>query len=190
MRKTHKFLFFLITFFIFQFSFLEGHSQYAKNLLQEKCWWNYGAGATTADNISYQLFASRTNFGELVSTTTRYAYSQEFIEGKDDSIFFRKNRNLEFGVLWGNGWAHKNIYLHVAAGMGLNVRLFGDSAQQVINEFDYKVGMTIGVPAQIELGYNKKTHGVSLLLTGNWNFREPYLGALICYTRRFKPKSK
>ena len=169
---------------------LNARAQYTANALHKKNWTNYGVGLTTSDYLSYHLLASRTVFGETVSSTTRFSYNQELIEGPNDSIYFRKNRNVELGVLWGNGWAHKNLYMHIAAGMGVNVRMYGDSAQQVLNQFNYKVGMTIGVPAQLELGWNKKEHGFCLLVTGNWNFREPYLGALICYSRRFKLKEK
>ena len=62
------------------------------------------------------------------------------------------------------------------------------SAMQVIDQFVYKAGATIGVPAQIEMGYLSKKGGLSLMLTGNWNFREPYYGALLCYTRKLSLK--
>ena len=147
-------------------------------------WTSFGLGANSSDNLSYQLFASKSMYAETVSTTLRAAYSQELIEGADDSIFFRKNRSIEVGVLWGQVWGRNNLFLAASAGMGLNLRLYGDSAMQVIDQFVYKAGATIGVPAQIEMGYLSKKGGLSLMLTGNWNFREPYYGALICYTRK------
>lgn len=151
-------------------------------------WTSFGIGANSSDNLSYQLFASKSKYEETVSTTIRAAYSQELISGKDDSIFFRKNRSLEVGILWGQVWGKNNLFLAASAGMGLTLRLYGDSALQVTNEFVYKAGATIGVPAQIEMGYLSKKGGLSLMFVGNWNFREPYYGALICYTRKLSMK--
>jgi len=160
------------------------HAQYTTNPMLNTSWTSFGIGANSADNLSYQLFASKTKYGETVSTSIRAAYSQELIEGKDDSIFFRKNRSLEVGVMWGQVWGKNNMFLAASVGMGLSLRLYGDSAIQVINQFEYKAGATIGVPAQIEMGYLSKKGGLSLMLTGNWNFREPYYGVLLCYTRK------
>jgi hypothetical protein len=163
-------------------------AQYTTNPMLNTSWTSFGLGANSADNLSYQLFASKSTFEETVSTTLRAAYSQELIEGADDSIFFRKNRSLEVGVLWGQVWGKNNMFVAASAGMGLTLRLYGDSALQVIDQFEYKAGATIGVPAQIEMGYLSKKGGLSLMLTGNWNFREPYYGALICYTRKLSMK--
>jgi hypothetical protein len=163
-------------------------AQYTTNPMLNTSWTSFGIGATNADNLSYQLFASKSTYEETVSTTLRAAYSQELIEGADDSIFFRKNRSLEVGVLWGQVWGRNNMFLAASAGMGLTVRFYGDSALQVIDQFVYKAGATIGVPAQIEMGYLSKKGGLSLMLTGNWNFREPYYGALLCYTRKLSMK--
>jgi len=163
-------------------------AQYTTNPMLNTTWTSFGIGATNADNLSYQLFASKSTYEETVSTTIRAAYSQELIEGADDSIFFRKNRSLEVGVLWGQVWGKNNMFLAASAGMGLTVRFYGDSALQVIDQFVYKAGATIGVPAQIEMGYLTKKGGLSFMLTGNWNFREPYYGALLCYTRKLNFK--
>ena len=159
-------------------------AQYTTNPMLNTRWTSFGIGANSSDNLSYQLFASKSKYEETVSTTIRAAYSQELIEGADDSIFFRKNRSLEVGILWGQVWGKNNLFLAASAGMGLTLRLYGDSALQVTNEFVYKAGATIGVPAQIEMGYLSKKGGLSLMLVGNWNFREPYYGALLCYTRK------
>jgi hypothetical protein len=163
-------------------------AQYTTNPMLNTSWTSFGLGANSADNLSYQLFASKSTYEETVSTTLRAAYSQELIEGKDDSIFFRKNRSLEVGVLWGQVWGKNNMFLAASAGMGLTLRLYGDSAMQVIDQFIYKAGATIGVPAQIEMGYLSKKGGLSFMLTGNWNFREPYYGAVLCYTRKLSMK--
>jgi hypothetical protein len=163
-------------------------AQYTTNPMLNTSWTSFGLGANSADNLSYQLFASKSTYEETVSTTIRAAYSQELIEGADDSIFFRKNRSLEVGVLWGQVWGKNNMFLAASAGMGLTVRFYGDSALQVIDQFVYKAGATIGVPAQIEMGYLTKKGGLSFMLTGNWNFREPYYGALLCYTRKLSMK--
>lgn len=162
--------------------------QYTTNPMLNTSWTSFGLGANSSDNLSYQLFASKSSYEETVSTTLRAAYSQELIEGKDDSIFFRKNRSLEVGVLWGQVWGKNNLFLSASAGMGLTLRLYGDSAMQVTDQFVYKAGATIGVPAQVEMGYLSPKGGLSLMLVGNWNFREPYYGALICYTRKLKMK--
>lgn len=163
-------------------------AQYTTNPMLNTRWTSFGIGANSSDNLSYQLFASKSKYEETVSTTIRAAYSQELIEGADDSIFFRKNRSLEVGILWGQVWGKNNLFFAPSVGMGLNLRLYGDSALQVTNEFVYKAGATIGVPAQIEMGYLSKKGGLSLMLVGNWNFREPYYGALLCYTRKLSLK--
>ncbi|MFA9221644.1 MAG: hypothetical protein ACEQSL_10690 [Sediminibacterium sp.] len=163
-------------------------AQYTTNPMLNTRWTSFGIGANSSDNLSYQLFASKSKYEETVSTTIRAAYSQELISGKDDSIFFRKNRSLEVGILWGQVWGKNNLFLAASAGMGLTLRLYGDSALQVTNEFVYKAGATIGVPAQIEMGYLSKKGGLSLMFVGNWNFREPFYGALICYTRKLSMK--
>jgi hypothetical protein len=80
------------------------------------------------------------------------------------------------------------MFLAASAGMGLTLRLYVDSAMQVIDQFDYKAWATIGVPGQIDMGYLSKNGGLSLMLVVNWNFREPYYGALICYTRKLSMK--
>ena len=163
-------------------------AQYTTNPMLNTAWTSFGLGANSSDNFSYQLFASKSTFEETVSTTVRAAYSQELFEGQDDSIFFRKNRSLEVGVLWGQVWGRNNLFLAASAGMGVTLRLYGDSALQVIDQFVYKAGVTIGVPAQIEMGYLSKNGGLSLMLVGNWNFREPYYGAVVCYTRKLSLK--
>ena len=163
-------------------------AQYTTNPMLNTAWTSFGLGANSSDNFSYQLFASKSTFEETVSSTVRAAYSQELFEGQDDSIFFRKNRSLEVGVLWGQVWGKNNMFLAASAGMGVTLRLYGDSALQVIDQFVYKAGVTIGVPAQIEMGYLSKNGGLSLMLVGNWNFREPYYGAVVCYTRKLSMK--
>lgn len=163
-------------------------AQYTTNPMLNTRWTSFGLGANSSDNFSYQLFASKSTFEETVSTTVRAAYSQELLDGQDDSIFFRKNRSLEVGVLWGQVWGRNNLFLAASAGMGVTLRLYGDSALQVIDQFVYKAGVTIGVPAQIEMGYLSKNGGLSLMLVGNWNFREPYYGAVVCYTRKLSLK--
>lgn len=174
--------------FLSQLFFCIASGQYTINPMQNTHWNSFGVGVNSSDNLSYQLFASKSKYEETVSTTLRAAYSQELIEGSDDSIFFRKNRSLEVGILWGQVWGRKNLFLAASAGMGLTLRLYGDSALQVIDQFVYKAGATIGVPAQIEMGYLSKKGGLSFMLTGNWNFREPYYGALLCYTRKLSLK--
>jgi hypothetical protein len=181
LRRLTSLLFFVCVYHV-------AFTQYTTNPMLNTTWTSFGIGATNADNLSYQLFASKSMYEETVSTTLRAAYSQELIEGADDSIFFRKNRSLEVGVLWGQVWGRNNLFLAASAGMGLSVRFYGDSALQVIDQFVYKAGATIGVPAQIEMGYLSKKGGLSLMLTGNWNFREPYYGALLCYTRKLSLK--
>ena len=168
----------------------EVQAQYTTNPMLNTSWTSFGLGANSADNLSYQLFASKSTYEETVSITLRAVYSQEFIEGKDDSIFFRKNRSLEVGVLWGQVWGKNNMFVAASAGMGVTVRLYGDSALQVIDEFVYKAGATIGVPAQIEVGYLSKKGGLSFMLTGNWNCRGLYYGALRCYTRKLSMRKK
>ena len=181
LRRLAPLLFLVCISFVVQ-------AQYTTNPMLNTAWTSFGLGANSSDNFSYQLFASKSTFEETVSTTVRAAYSQELFEGQDDSIFFRKNRSLEVGVLWGQVWGRNNLFLAASAGMGVTLRLYGDSALQVIDQFVYKAGVTIGVPAQIEMGYLSKNGGLSLMLVGNWNFREPYYGAVVCYTRKLSLK--
>jgi len=159
-------------------------AQYKANPMNNKIWQHYGIGVNTADNLSWNTLFTQTKQNDDISTTLKFAYSQEWIEGKDDSIFFRKNRTIEGGIMWGQAWATGHLYVHACAGMGLTLRLYGDHKVQSNTEYVYKAGLTIGVPAQLEVGYLQKDYGITLLMTGNWNFRQPYMGAAICYTRR------
>lgn len=159
-------------------------AQYKANPMNNKVWQHYGIGLNTADNLSWNTLFTQTRQSDDISTTFKFGYSQEWIEGKDDSIFFRKNRTIESGVMWGQAWATGHLYVHACAGMGLTLRLYGDHKVQSNTEYVYKAGLTIGVPAQIEVGYLQKEYGITLVMTGNWNFREPYMGAALCYTRR------
>ena len=130
LRRLAPLLFLVCTSFVVQ-------AQYTTNPMLNAAWTSFGLGANSSDNFSYQLFASKSTFEETVSTTVRAAYSQELFEGQDDSIFFRKNRSLEVGVLWGQVWGRNNLFLAASAGMGVTLRLYGDSALQVIDQFVY-----------------------------------------------------
>jgi hypothetical protein len=159
-------------------------SQYDQNPLQGKRWATLGAGLNTADNVSWQTMLSYSKRGETMLTQVRLGYSQEFIESKDDTCTERKNRIIETGVLWGDGWAGRKWYITGAVGFGLNVRMYCADADY--GGFRYLTAVTIGVPASIECGFMAtKDWGLGIQVVGNWNFRQPYIGGQLAWHYRF-----
>jgi hypothetical protein len=189
-EMTH--LRFLLSFLIG--CFLSGYcqAQLRENPLKDSKWLTLSGGANTADHISWQSGVSYSFRGETLLTQMRLMYSQELIEGADDSVFVYKNRLAEYGIMWGDGWGGRNWYVSGSIGMGINLRMYGDSALQNEGTFRYLTALTIGVPAQAELGaWLSPSLGVNLMLLGNWNFRQPYLGVHAGMLYRFKKgKSK
>lgn len=123
-------------------------------------------------------------------TSLRFAYTQELIEGADDSVTFRKNRIIETGIMWGEGWGGRRWYAAGSAGMSINLRMYGDSAIENNTSFQYFSALTLGVPAQIEAGvFLNKQLAINTTLLGNWNFRQPYIGVHLGITYRFKHAS-
>jgi hypothetical protein len=162
-------------------------AQYEKHPLEERQWVALLNGVNTADNISWQTTGTYSYRSDFMLTQVRFGYSQEFIEGPSDSIFFRKNRIIETGVLWGEVFAKKNWYVSGSIGMGLNIRLYGDSAEQNKTDFRYLSAVTIGVPAQIETGvWIGPSFGLGTGIIANWNFRQPYVGTFFSLIYRFK----
>lgn len=159
-------------------------SQYEENPLTGMKWLTLSGGLNTADNISWQGMASASMRGETMITQFRLGYSQEFIEAQNDTCTERKNRIAEMGVLWGDGWTSRKWFFTGSVGFGLNMRMYCTDADY--GDFRYITALTIGVPAQIELGYllNKKW-AVTFVGVGNWNFRQPYGGAHLGLTYRF-----
>lgn len=152
-------------------------SQIEENPLKGKTWFNAGTGLTNMDNVSWQAFGSVAKRGETLTTQFRMAYSQEFIESTMDTCTERKNKLAEMGILWGDGWGGRKWYAHGSIGFGLNMRFYCDDADY---GYRYLTAITIGVPAQIELGAMIDPHlGIALVGTGNWNFRAPYAGGTL-----------
>jgi|GEM_PF-818930 len=162
-------------------------AQYTVNPLTDKRWMSVSGGANTADNISWQAGVSYAFHGETLLTQMRVMYSQELIEAPDDSCFAYKNRIAEFGIMWGDGWGGRHWYVSGAIGMGVNVRMYCDEKPQDKESFEYFAATTIGVPAQAEVGVLvSESVGINLSVLGNWNFRQPYIGAHLGVVYRLK----
>jgi hypothetical protein len=162
----------------------EACCQYGNNPLKNQRWMTYTAGMGTMDYISWTTSGSYSKRGETLLTQVKLAYSQEFIESKNDSCTSVKNRLAESGILWGDGYAWKHGYVSGALGFGFNIRFYCD---QGAYEDRYLSALTIGLPAQIETGfYIGKQWNAGLVLSGNWNLRAPYLAAQIGVGYRFK----
>ncbi len=161
-----------------------GIGQYEDNPLRNSKWFSVGGGMNTSDYWSWQGMVSYSKRGESSLLQTRIAFTQELFEAPNDSCTDTKNKLSELGVLWGDGWAGRSWYVTGAVGFGFNVRQYCRKADY---ENEYITGLTLGVPFQVEAGvYFGKYSGISLIAVGNWNFREPYAGAHLAYTRRLK----
>jgi hypothetical protein len=168
---------------------LTSRAQYVENPLKDRRWLMVSGGMNNADYRSWQTGITYSSRGESMITQVRMMFSQELTEGPADSIFFRKNKLAELGVLWGDGWGGNNWYVTGTAGMALNIRMYGDSALQSNTEFRYLRAVTIGIPAQIEAGVRfNKSWGITAAMVGNWNFRQPYFGAHLGLVYHFKRK--
>jgi hypothetical protein len=173
-----------ILFAFLMFISLSSFGQYDDNPLRGSRWVNIGGGINTSDYWSWQSLISYSKRGESSLIQVRAAFTQELWIAADDSCTDRHNKLSELGVLWGDGWGGKTWYVTGAVGFGFNVRQFCRRADY---ENEYITGLTLGVPFQIEAGLRLgKYSAVTLTGVGNWNFREPYAGALLAYTRFLK----
>ncbi len=185
-QRSHysPYIFGLCIFFMLIFVSNISDAQYTENPLKEKRWIGFAGGLNTADNISWNGTAFYTKRSEVILTTTRVGYSQEFIESANDSCFSMKNKIAEFGIMWGDGWGGDHWYLTGAAGFGFNVRRYCDDRAQG------DVGLTavtVGIPFQVEIGAMLNPRlGVVLVAMGNWNLRQAYLGANLGMVWRLK----
>jgi hypothetical protein len=159
-------------------------AQYTENPLKDKRWVGFAGGLNTADNISWNGTVFYTKRSDVILTTIRAGYSQEFIESAADTCTSMKNKIAEIGLMWGDGWGGNNWYLTGSAGFGLNVRRYCDDR----DEGDVGLtAVTIGIPFQVELGAMLNPRlGVVLVAMGNWNLRQAYLGANIGMVWRLK----
>jgi hypothetical protein len=159
-------------------------AQYADNPLRGSKWVSVGGGLNTSDYWSWQGMVSYSSRGDGSLVQARLAFTQELLIAANDSCTERRNKLSELGILWGDGWGGKKWYATGSVGFGFNVRQYCRSAGY---DNEYITGLTLGVPFQIEAGIRLgKYSGISLLGVGNWNFREPYAGALLAYTRYLK----
>jgi hypothetical protein len=164
-------------------------AQLVANPLSGKRWINVGVGVNNADYLSGQTCITFAKRSEDILTITRVAFSQQLMADPKDSVWTFHNRIGEVGMMWGDGWAGKKAYIAGAVGMGLNVRRFATNVAYVKNEPITVV--TIGVPVQIETGIMLSSNAaITLNLMGNWNFREPYLGANLGFTYRLSNAAK
>jgi len=156
-------------------------AQYSDNPLRGKRWYNVGAGLNTADYWSWQGMLSYSKRGEGSLVQTRFAFTQELWIAPNDSCTEKHNKLFELGLMWGDGWGGKRWYATGSVGFGFNMRMYCRK-NGYANE--YITGLTLGVPLQIEAGVLLgKQSGISLIGTGNWNFRQPYLGAQLAFYR-------
>ena len=164
-------------------------AQYEDNPLKGKEWFSLSGGLNTMDHISWQTAGTFSSRGETVLTQARIAYGQELIEAANDTFTMRKNRLLEAGLLWGDGYGGKKWYVSGAVGFGFNVRMFCTKKEY---EEVYITKFTLGIPLQIEAGvFVSKNIGINFVAIGNWNFRAPYGGVhLGVFYRLNKSKSQ
>jgi len=157
-------------------------AQYEDNPLRGKRWVSVGGGLNTSDYWSWQAMFSYSKRGEGSLVQARVAFTQELWIAENDSCTERRNKLSELGVLWGDGWGGRSWYVTGAVGFGFNVRQYCRKADY---KDEYITGLTLGVPFQIEAGLRfGKYSGISVIGVGNWNFREPYAGAHLAYTRQ------
>jgi hypothetical protein len=161
---------------------LQAHAQYSDNPLRETRWIGVSSGMNTSDNWAWQAMFTYSKRGEGSLVQARAAYTQELWLTGNDSCPEYRNKLMEFGVLWGDGWGGKSWYVTGSVGFGFNVRRY---CMRVGYENDEVTGLTLGVPVQIEAGIRLGEYSaISLIGVGNWNFREPYAGAHLAYIRR------
>jgi len=178
-----------ILFALLCLGLVQAHAQYEKNPLVESQWLSISGGLNTADYRSWQAMASYSYRSDIMLTQYRLAISQELIEGPNDSIFYKKNRIIETGILWGDAYTKKKWYISGGLGMGLNIRMYGDTAIQNDSAFRYITAVTIGIPAQLETGFwISPNAGIGASIVANWNFRQPYVGAHLHFIYRFRKK--
>lgn len=159
-------------------------AQYEDNPLRGSRWVSVGGGINSSDYWSWQGMVTYSKRGEGSLVQVRGAFTQELWMADNDSCTERHNKLSELGVLWGDGWGGRNWYVTGSVGFGLNVRQYCRKADY---ENEYITGLTLGVPFQVEAGLRLgKYSAVTLTGVGNWNFREPYAGALLAYTRFLK----
>lgn len=162
------------------------YGQYTSNPLKDKRWFNVSAGLTNMDNISWMASASVSMRTDVLITSGRVAYSQELFEADNDSVLSPKNKLVELGLMWGEGYGGDKWYVSLVGGMGLNLRMYADDDDNT-PEIRKLTAVTIGVPVQLELGaFITDQLGISINGVANWNFREPYFGGHIGCFYRFK----
>jgi hypothetical protein len=157
-------------------------SQYSDNPLRGSRWVSLSSGMNTSDNWAWQAMLTYSKRGEGSMLQARVGYTQELWLTEIDSCPEYRNKLVEFGLLWGDGWGGKSWYVTGSVGFGLNVRRFCR-----INGYENEIatGLTLGVPFQVEAGLRLGEHSaLSIIGVGNWNFREPYVGAHLAYIRR------
>jgi len=157
-------------------------AQYSDNPLRGSRWMSLSSGMNTSDNWAWQAMLTYSKRGEGSLVQARVGYTQELWLTEIDSCPEHRNKLVELGVLWGDGWGGKSWYVTGSVGFGFNVRRF---CSRDGYENEVLTGLTLGVPFQVEAGLRLgKRSGLSLIGVGNWNFREPYAGAHLAYIRR------
>lgn len=162
--------------------------QYEANPLNNKKWLSVSAGANSADAGAWQSMLCFHNRSENLLTTIRFGFSQELGLNPNDTCTVKQNKTWELGLLWGDGYSGKRFYFVAAAGMGVVLRR--QCKYVPYEDQAYGTRYTIGVPAQIQLGAKLSNKAsIHIDVVGNWNFREPYVGALLGMSYYFKAKN-
>lgn len=157
-------------------------AQYSDNPLRGSRWVGVSSGMNTSDNWAWQAMLTYSKRGEGSLVQARAGYTQELSLTVNDSCPEYRNKLVELGLLWGEGWGGKSWYVSGTVGFGFNVRR---QCKPGGYENEIETGLTLGVPFQIEAGIRLgESSGISLIGVGNWNFREPYAGAHLAYIRR------
>jgi hypothetical protein len=160
------------------------YGQYSDNPLKGQRWCTLSGGLGNMDYISWGTGISYSKRGETLLTQVKLAFSQEFIESAEDTCTAVKNRLIESGIMWGDGYAWKHAYVSGSLGFGFNIRYYCDQGDF---EDRYLSALTVGLPAQIEAGiYLGKHWAAGLVLVGNWNLRSPYVASYLGVSYRLK----
>jgi hypothetical protein len=159
-------------------------AQYKDNPLVGQRWSTVSGGLGTMDYVSWGAGISYSKRGETLLTQVKLAYAQEFIESPEDTCTSVKNRLIESGIMWGDGYAWKYGYVTGSLGFGFNMRYYCDQGEY---EDRYLNALTIGLPAQIEAGFFiGKQWTAGIVLVGNWNLRAPYVATYLGVGYRLK----
>ena len=162
-------------------------AQYEANALANKSWFSLAGGVNNFDYWSWNTQFSYSHRSDFLLTQYRASFTQELIQSKKDTCTMHKEKHMELGVLWGDGFATKRVYFTATAGMALMIKHYCKALPY--DKEAYVTGVTFGIPVQVEFGIMiSKQAAINIMAIGNWNFHDPYYGALLGFTYRLKRK--